>query len=84
MAAFEVSPYIPVGWGDDEYRVMRADGKVQHHVYDYDDDWMWVTIGGDLAHKIRNKSGWLPEEDGWRPSWWFGAQSDFVLAEGRT
>lgn len=75
MAAFPVSAHLFVAWGETKYRVFRADGKVQLWIDDAHDS-MWITIGGDRASLIRDQSGWTPEEDTWRPSWWFGKQKE--------
>lgn len=71
--AFPVSAHLFVAWGDHKYRVFRADGKVQTWIDDEHDS-MWITISGERADRVRDMSGWLPELDGWRPSWWFGKQ----------
>lgn len=72
MANFPGSLYIPVTWGDDRYRVSKADGVVEYFICYQEGYPAWIQIGGKLAESIQIKAGWTEEEDGWRPTWWFG------------
>lgn len=76
MAGFPASPYLYVDRDSVTYRVFRADGEVQFLTKDDNGSSWWLRIGLDVATEIRTLAGWRLEEDGWRPSWWFGNRQE--------